>query len=286
MQVVGRREVDDVDPLVGQHRLEARVGVRQVLGARLLGRALGGRADDPGDLDAEAPQRFDVHDADEAGPRDGRANVPQCLQGAEPTRAAPRRAAAGGSALCDTLCDVASHRVSRSEARRLIIAATGRVLADRHFRDLTVEDVMAEAGLARTIFYRHFEGLPDLVLAALDDAVAEEPAPSADLHEMLERAVTLFARHGRLLVAVEEAAHHDAEVEQAYRDAFERSVDATAALAPRPVARALMHLNASYLTDALARSSAPNPDEALRTLELIWSRVLGISAPPARSIGA
>ena len=45
------------------------------------------------------------------------------------------------------------------------------------------------------------------------------------------------ARHGRLLVAVEEAAHHDAEVERAYRDAFERSVDATAALAPRPVAR-------------------------------------------------
>ena len=47
-----------------------------------------------------------------------------------------------------------------------------------------------------------------------------------------------------------------------------------------------MHLNASYLTDVLARSSAPDPDEALRTLELIWSRVLGISAPPARSIGA
>ena len=149
--------------------------------------------------------------------------------------------------------------MSRSEARRRIVAATGRLLADRRFRDLTVEDVMAEAGLARTIFYRHFDGLPDLVLAALDDAVAEDAAPPADLHDMLERAVTLFARHGRLLVAVEEAAHHDPEVEQAYREAFERSVDATAALAPRPVARALMHLNASYLTDALGARPAARP---------------------------
>jgi AcrR family transcriptional regulator len=181
------------------------------------------------------------------------------------------------AAYCDTLCDVPSQRVSRAEARGRILAATGRLLADRRFRELTVEDVMAEAGLARTIFYRHFYGLPDLVLAALDDAVADEPASAADLHGMLERAVTLFARHGRLLAAVEEAAHHDGDVERAYRDAFERSVDATAALAPRPVARALMHLTTSYLTDVLARSPQPDREEALRTLETIWSRVLRTS---------
>jgi AcrR family transcriptional regulator len=176
-----------------------------------------------------------------------------------------------------------SQRVSRSEARRRIIAATVRLLEERRFRDLTVEDVMAQAGLARTIFYRHFEGLPDLVLAALDDVVIDEGAPPADLHDTLERAVTLFARHGRLLAAVEEAAHHDPDVERAYREAFERSVDATAALAPRPVARALMHLNAGYLTDVLARASDPDRDEALETLWTIWSAVLGISAPASRS---
>ena len=176
-----------------------------------------------------------------------------------------------------------SQRVSRSEARRRIIAATGRVLESRRYRDLTVEAVMAEAGLARTIFYRHFDGLADLVLAALDDAVADATAPAPDLHGMLERAVTLYERHGPLLAAVEEAAHHDADVERVYRDAFERSVDATAALAPRPVARALMHLNASYLTDVLARADRPDSEEALRTLWTIWSRVLGISTPPARS---
>jgi AcrR family transcriptional regulator len=182
--------------------------------------------------------------------------------------------------------------VSRSEARRRIVAATGRLLAQRRFRELTVEAVMAEAGLARTIFYRHFEGLPDLVLALLDEAVADEAAPAAGVHDTLERTVNLFARHGHLLAAFEQASYLDADVERAYRDAFEGSVDATAALLaqyvaePRPVARALMHLNTHYLTDALARGQEPDREEALRTLWTIWSRVLGISAPPADSSAA
>jgi len=179
-----------------------------------------------------------------------------------------------------------SQRRSAGAPRYVTLAATVSLLEDRRFRDLTVEDVMAQAGLARTIFYRHFEGLPDLVLAALDDAVVDDAAPPADLHDVLERAVTLFARHGPLFAAVEEAAHHDPDVERAYREAFERSVDATTALAPRPVARALMHLNASYLTDVLARTPQPDPDEALETLWTIWSRVLGISEPAKRSLRA
>jgi AcrR family transcriptional regulator len=183
-----------------------------------------------------------------------------------------------------------SQRVSRRDARRRIGAATARLLAGSRFRELTVEAVMAEAGLARTVFYRHFDGLPDLVLAALDDAVETPPAiPPRSVYEMLERNVAQFAEHGRLLAAVEEAAHHDAEVERAYRDAFERSVEAVTPLLarhvtePRAVARALMHLNASYLTDALTRAPEPDTDEALRTLWAVWSRVLGITAAPARS---
>jgi AcrR family transcriptional regulator len=188
------------------------------------------------------------------------------------------------------LCDVMSQRVSRGDARRRIVAATARLLASGRFRELTVEAVMAEAGLARTVFYRHFDGLPDLVLAALDDAVEGPPAPPPrSVYEMLERNVALFAAHGRLLAAVSEAAHPDAEVERAYRDAFERSVEAVAPLLarhvaePRAVARALMHLNASYLTDVLACAPEPDVDEALRTLWTVWSRVLGITAAPPRS---
>jgi AcrR family transcriptional regulator len=202
---------------------------------------------------------------------------------------------------------VSQTRVPRAEARRRIVAATSQLLRDRAFRELTVEAVMAEAGLARTIFYRHFDSLADVVLSLLDEAVAdaEQVAYSAEhpeapevLHAMLERGVDLYAEHGHLLAAVEEASHHDPAVEQAYRAAFERSVESSATmlakgvenghytLEPRPMARALLHMNAAYLTDALARSPRPDRDEALRTLWTIWSRILGVSGEPRRRSAA
>jgi AcrR family transcriptional regulator len=190
-----------------------------------------------------------------------------------------------------------SPRVPGAEARRRIVAATGRLLADRRFRELTVESVMAEAGLARTIFYRHFDGLADVVLELLDDAVVEtvevaltapDPSMPEVLRRMLAHGVALYADHGHLIAAVEEAAHHDPAVEHAYHAAFERSVATTAELLaagvanghyeldPRPVARALMHLNTGYLSDALARDPQPDRETALETLWTIWSRVLGL----------
>jgi AcrR family transcriptional regulator len=192
---------------------------------------------------------------------------------------------------------VSQSRVPREEARRRIVAATSSLLRDRPFRSLTVEAVMAEAGLARTVFYRHFDSLADVVLSLLDQAIAdaenvaysaEHPEAPEVLRAMLARGVDLWAEHGHLLAAVEEASHHDPAVERAYRAAFERSVESSATmlaqgvanghytLEPRPIARALLHMNAAYLTDALARDPHPDRDEALRTLWTIWSRLLGV----------
>jgi AcrR family transcriptional regulator len=187
--------------------------------------------------------------------------------------------------------------VPREEARPRIVAATSELLRDRPFRELTVEAVMAQAGMARTIFYRHFDSLADVVLSLLDEAVAdaervaysaEHPEAPKILRAMLARGVDLYAEHGHLLAAVEEASHHDPVVEKAYRAAFERSVESSATmlakgvenghytLEPRPIARALLHMNAAYLTDALARDPHPDRAEALRTLWTVWSRLLGV----------
>jgi AcrR family transcriptional regulator len=166
--------------------------------------------------------------------------------------------------------------VPSAEAHRRIVAAAGRLLEDRRFRELTVESVMEEAGLARTVFYRHFESLADVVVCLLDEAVDASPRTATDgLRAMLARSVDLYVRHGHLLAAVEEASHHDAAVERVYREAFESSVEATVGIVgDRATARALMHLNAGYLTDTLARDPGGDRDEALRTLWAIWSRVL------------
>jgi hypothetical protein len=68
VEVVRRRQVDDVDSLVGEERLVALVRGSQPLGSGPLLR----RADHARHLDAEPTQRVDVDDADEAGPDDPR----------------------------------------------------------------------------------------------------------------------------------------------------------------------------------------------------------------------
>ena len=131
---------------------------------------------------------------------------------------------------------------------------------------------MADAGLSRTIFYRHFDGLPELVLSLFDavtqalmSEVQGAPGPGAT-RGILEAAVDAYAEHGGLLRAVDEAARHDAEIETAYRavvDAFTTVIagqieEGMAAGRIRPgnayeLARALNLMNGNYLLETLGR---------------------------------
>jgi AcrR family transcriptional regulator len=61
----------------------------------------------------------------------------------------------------------------RSERRQALLEAAWRCAAVRGFRDLTVDDVCAEAGVSKGAFYGYFDQKQDLLLALLeDDAVA------------------------------------------------------------------------------------------------------------------
>lgn len=167
------------------------------------------------------------------------------------------------------------------------------MLQQRRFRDLTVDDVMQEAGLPRTVFYRHFAGLSDVVLGLLDDlmnrVLAEYDVGDRNDRGVLRRQLALvvqtFREHGRLLLALEEAAHHDDDVERAYRAWVEQTVELTAQLLQRgvreghtpplparEVARALAAMNARYLLELVARDPTFDVDSALEALWTVWSR--------------
>ena len=68
-------------------------------------------------------------------------------------------------------------RVRREEARERILAAAERVLLERPYRDITIDLVMAEAGLSRTVFYRQFDCMPDVLLTLLRMIEDELVAP-------------------------------------------------------------------------------------------------------------
>src|ERR1700684_4129136 len=98
-----------------------------------------------------------------------------------------------------------SPRIPADEARLRILAATRELLLDRLFAVLTVGDVMARAGLARTVFYRHLDTLaqraPELLPDAEDPLVDQVLRGSSNelIEAMITGLVRLYAENGRML---------------------------------------------------------------------------------------
>lgn len=194
---------------------------------------------------------------------------------------------------CDTLSTRAPY-VSADRARPRILAAARALLAERPFSQLTVGALMAEAGLARTVFYRHFDDLPSLAPDLLPDA--EDPLAArverlaADrsqdaAREMVEGLVALFSEHGRLLRAIDDAQRRDPVVAERLEPALvgpRRLIENLLRAAPSPPpdpaesARVLMATHRAYLLDTFGDGDAPPGAQAAARAALLamWERLL------------
>lgn len=192
-------------------------------------------------------------------------------------------------------------RETREQTRARIVAAATELLRERSFTELTVDEVMRAAGQGRTIFYRHFDDLPDLLLRASRDAVEElyaaqarlgsarEVPPRDTVREALRLAVAVHRRDGPLLRAVAEAAAADDRIAAARERMIGRFDDLLAAWLgevtsgsgrtpadPAQTARALNLLNQAYLLDAFGHEPRVDPEAAVTTLGEIWIAVSGV----------
>ena len=190
------------------------------------------------------------------------------------------------------------HREQRESTRRQILAAAERFLRERPYRELSVDIVMAETGLTRTAFYRHFDDITDLVLRLFADvndelyAVGERWAAAAGIgypapgRAGLSGTVDVYVRHGPLLRAVAEASATDERIEAAYQDSTEAFIELTAAALERMVHAGLLHvpdgralaramtlMNQGYLLAEFGREPQGDPKLALSTLETVWLRL-------------
>lgn len=195
---------------------------------------------------------------------------------------------------CDTVSTRAPY-IAGDVARDRILGAARALLAERPFAELTVGAVMAEAGLARTVFYRHFDDLPSLAPELLPDAddplvdrIERGPAqaPLDTARDMVEGLVAVFAEHGRLLRAIDDASRRDPAVADRMETALagprallERLLQGAPNPPPRPAesARLLMATHRAYLLDTFGGDGEPAPDAraAARTALLaLWERLL------------
>jgi AcrR family transcriptional regulator len=194
-------------------------------------------------------------------------------------------------------------RSRREEIRGAMITATQELLRTRAFAELTVDDVMRPTGQGRTVFYRHFDDLGDLLRRASREAIeqlyeaqaevarprAVEPATA--VREALTKAVAVFAEHGPLLRALVEASAVDDQL-AANVDELRRRFDDLTAQALRDIAgpagpkvadvgqtaRALTLMNETYLLDAFGREPRVSAQTAVATLSEIWEAVVNRSS--------
>jgi AcrR family transcriptional regulator len=106
-------------------------------------------------------------------------------------------------------------------AEAAIMTATEQLLRQRPFTELSVNDILAAAGVSRTSFYAHFSSRTSVLAAclrrvieelaiAVDPFVAEaQEDPATAIRVSLERWVALADAHGPLLRTVSEQWPHD-----------------------------------------------------------------------------
>src|SRR4051794_19578588 len=192
-------------------------------------------------------------------------------------------------------------RSSREESRGRIIAAATELMRSTSYGALTVDDVMRSAGFGRTIFYRHFDDLADLLMRAGREAFGalldaertlSEAAGRGDdadvVRAAIEPAVAVYERHGPLMRAIAEAAaagdEQIAAGRAAWRERFNELVADVLRAAPAlagvsddslaETARALNAMNENYLLDAFGREPRVPADTAVGTLTAIWAAVM------------
>lgn len=189
-------------------------------------------------------------------------------------------------------------RRRRAAIEQAILDATEALLGDRPFRDLSIEDVMARAGLTRTAFYRYFPDLEAVLLRHLLHARGEL-GQAADLwlsidvdpREGLLPAATalaeVFYQHGRLLLALADASAGSPDIEQAWHSAIQSFVAPVQARIeglrqqglcqiadPAQTAIALVWMNERYLLETYGRDQGLPIPTAAHTLATIWRRTL------------
>jgi AcrR family transcriptional regulator len=198
-------------------------------------------------------------------------------------------------------------RRRREDSEQEILAAAERLLRERAFRELTVDDLMAATTQSRTAFYRHFTGRQDLLIRLLSDlnrelwAVTEawfqgSGDPLVEAREALERLAGVYQAHGPVLLAIAEAAHHDDDVERVYGALVQGFADGVVARLERDaaagratvanadqVAVALVWMTERHLATTFGRpgTGAAERAAAVEALFTIWTRTLYGADPTA-----
>jgi AcrR family transcriptional regulator len=185
----------------------------------------------------------------------------------------------------------------RAVTERAILDATEALLEERSFRDISVEEVMASAGLSRTAFYRYFPDLESVVTRLMGTLVNElreasrrwlfSDDPETQLHDALLHFAAVYRDHGRLMQAFDDAAGSGPDLKAQWSGTLgelvgpvERYIVSLAEAGrvdvahPIETVRALSVLTDRYLLDVYWADDRVPTERPTAVLVQIWSRAL------------
>lgn len=192
-------------------------------------------------------------------------------------------------------------RRSAAETRTRIIDAAVDLIEESGVAGLSVAEVTRQAGVSRTAFYRQFPDLHALVaeilesigheLLASSGAWLNDPASVGRpdvIHGNLLGYAMAYARHGRLLGALTDAAGVDEQVYRIWRGLLQQFIDAQAAaiardqangavradLDPYATAYALGIAGERLSADLMGRHPRGGAEDFARIMTPIWTAVL------------
>ncbi|MCB0857945.1 MAG: TetR/AcrR family transcriptional regulator [Solirubrobacterales bacterium] len=200
------------------------------------------------------------------------------------------------------------NRRRRHERTRLeLIEAALNQASAGSFKDLTVEGITREAGVARSAFYVYFGDKEELLLGALEDLIASHQnrlgrcwLKSDDPRRDIERGIygmsRVYADSSELLALAGEAATYDEEVRELWSTVLETITEGTreeierlqgtgaidSSLDPEALSEGLVLMTERSFQVHLAQGQS-NPNDVASSLTRVWWAALfgPSSATPA-----
>jgi TetR/AcrR family transcriptional regulator, ethionamide resistance regulator len=190
-------------------------------------------------------------------------------------------------------------RRADGEARDALLVSAERLLDDRKIADLTVADVLGDAGVSRASFYFYFASKHDLVIALSEQIMGEvdqtampwleraELEPAEAVRAATRGTLGVWERHGAVLRAIAESWHASPELGDLWGGFVERFVararaqierERASGVAPQDgpdagaLAAALIWMNerAFYLWSSRSEPELADTETVVETLTAIW----------------
>jgi AcrR family transcriptional regulator len=203
----------------------------------------------------------------------------------------------------------ADHATDRGQrTRRLLLDAARRVFERDGYLDAGIDEIVAEAGVARGSFYTYFPSKLEVfkLLAAevgesVAAAVAPEPGergldPVAALDRANRRYLEAYRQHAAIYGLIEQLASIDPELlalRQRYRQlhvdrvaarirSWQRRGLAAGDLDALTAAAALVSMMSNFCYWWLVGAEEHDPETVAVTLTAMWAASIGLSHPPVR----